>query len=389
MKKDKIKTILTRGVEEVIVEKNLKERLESGKKLRIKFGIDPTSPDIHLGHTVVLRKLKQFQDMGHKIVLIIGEFTAQVGDPSGRDKTRPTLTAKEVKENYKNYLKQASKVIDIKKSEIRKNSEWYGKSLDKVKKGFMNVVNLTESISIQQILKREDFQKRLKEESSISILETLYPILQGYDSVEVKADVELGGTDQKFNLLMGREVQKRFNMKEQDIITVPLIEGTDGKIKMSKSKGNYIGVSDSPRDMFGKVMSIPDNLIDKYFENLTDKNRPTKDPYESKLSLAEEIVSTYHSQGKASKAREEFKQVFSEGNKPENMEDIKIKDNINIINLLIKTGIKSKNEAKRLVEQGAIKVDDKKITDFSKSVDIKNNQVLQVGKKKFYKLLTK
>ncbi|MEX0689973.1 MAG: tyrosine--tRNA ligase, partial [Candidatus Paceibacterota bacterium] len=183
--------------------------------------------------------------------------------------------------------------------------------------------------------------------------------------------------------------QKRFNMKEQDIITVPLIEGTDGKIKMSKSKGNYIGVSDSPRDMFGKVMSIPDNLIDKYFENLTDKNRPTKDPYESKLSLAEEIVSTYHSQGKASKAREEFKQVFSEGNKPENMEDIKIKDNINIINLLIKTGIKSKNEAKRLVEQGAIKVDDKKITDFSKSVDIKNNQVLQVGKKKFYKLLTK
>ncbi|MEX1014526.1 MAG: tyrosine--tRNA ligase [Candidatus Paceibacterota bacterium] len=373
--------ILNRGVDEIIIKKSLEKNLNSGKKLRVKFGIDPTSPDIHLGHTVALRKLKQFQDAGHKIVLIIGDFTAQIGDPSGKNKTRPTLTEKEVRKNMKNYLKQAGKVINIKKTEVRHNSEWLAK-------GTKDLLEIAKSATVNQALRRADFQKRLKKEENISLLETLYPVFQGYDSVAIKADVEIGGTDQKFNLLMGRTVQKHFGIKEQDIITVPLIEGIDGAKKMSKSYGNYIGLDDEPNDMFGKIMSIPDKLIDKYFENLTEKNRKEKDPYKAKINLAENIVSIYNSPKKAEKAKENWKKVFSKGENPEEMETIKLRDKeINIIDLLIKTGIKSKSEAKRLVDQGGISIEDKKIKNSQKNLTIKKESVLKVGKKRFYKII--
>src|SRR3990167_7601790 len=257
-------TLLERGVEEIIDKEHLKERLKKGEKLRVKLGIDPTAKDLHLGHTVVLRKLKQFQDEGHQAVFIIGDFTATIGDPSGRDTLRPNLTSEQIKENMKNYLTEASKVIAIKKAEIRYNSEWYKD------KGVDFLMDLTSKFTVARILERDDFQKRLKDDRDISLLEILYPILQGYDSFEVKADIELGGTDQKFNLLMGRKVQKRFGQAEQDIVTTPLIEGLDGVKKMSKSSGNYIGLSDEAVDMFGKVMSLPDDLMVKYFTLLTD-----------------------------------------------------------------------------------------------------------------------
>lgn len=380
--KKEIKKLLNRGVEEVIVKDHLKEKLESGEKLRIKFGIDPTGSDIHLGHTVVLRKLKEFQDLGHKIILIIGDFTAQIGDPTGRDKTRPTLSEEEVKKNMENYLDQAGKVIDINKAEIKYNSKWLAKSTE-------DLLKITKSATVNQVLRRSDFQKRLENEENISILETLYPVLQGYDSVEVKADVELGGTDQKFNLLMGRDIQKYFDMDQQDILTVPLIEGTDGTKKMSKSYDNYISLNDNPTDMFGKIMSIPDKLIDKYFETLTDKDKESKDPYESKLNLAKEIVSMYHSSKDAEKAKKEFKNVFSEGKKPEDMKKIKVnKKEINIVDLLVNAGVDSKTQAKNLIKQGGVRIDDKKVSDFSKDIKLKKEKTLQIGKKRFYKVVS-
>jgi tyrosyl-tRNA synthetase len=286
----KIETILSRGTEQIIMRDHLENALRSGTSLRVKLGIDPTSPDLHLGHTVVLRKLQQFQELGHTIVLIIGDFTARIGDPSGRSETRKILTEKEIQKNLKNYLAQASKVVNVKKAEVRYNSEWHEK------KGLAALLELARATTIQQILKREDFQKRLETDSEISLLETLYPILQGYDSVAVRADVELGGTDQIFNLLMGRRVQRYFKMKEQDIVTAPLIEGLDGTKKMSKSYGNAIGIAETPKEMFGKVMAIPDSLIEKYFTLLTDVDIPkNSDPYKSKMFLAETIVEMYHS----------------------------------------------------------------------------------------------
>ena len=251
--------LLSRNVEEVMEKDHLRAALFSGKKLRVKFGIDPTSPDLHLGHAVVLRKLREFQDLGHVAVLIIGDFTAQVGDPSGRSETRKMLSADEVKHNEKEYLRHAGKVLDIKKAEIFHNNEWFARA------GLAEVMQLTAAASMQQILRRADFKKRLAANVDVTMLEMLYPLLQGYDSVQVRADVELGGTDQLFNLLMGRQVQKRFGVPEQDILTVPLLEGLDGKKKMSKSYGNYIGLDDEPADMFGKVMSLPDALVSRYF----------------------------------------------------------------------------------------------------------------------------
>lgn len=380
---DKIKKVLEAGVEEIIEKDHLKEKLKSGEELRVKLGIDPTAPDLHLGHTVVLRKLKQFQDLGHKAILIIGDFTAQIGDPSGRDKTRPTLSEKEIKENKKEYLKQAGKVIDVDKAEIRHNSEWLGKGLSKL-------IQITQAVSIQQVLRRSDFRKRIEENKDITMLETMYPVLQGYDSVAVEADVELGGTDQKFNLLMGRRVQRYFDMEEQDTVTVPLIEGTDGTKKMSKSLGNYIGLEEAPSEMFGKIMSVPDKLIDKYFELLTNTKRKNKEPYKAKLNLAQEIVSIYHSEQKAQKAKNEFEKVFKQGENPEDMLEIEIENKkIDIVDLLVKTGIESKSQAKRLIKQGGVSLNDKKIKNFTEEVDLKNGDVLQIGKKRFYEISTK
>ncbi len=382
MHNDIIERILFRGTEEIIEQKHLEEALHSGKKLRVKLGIDPTAPDIHLGHSVVLRKLKQFEDMGHKIVLIIGDFTAQIGDPSGRNETRNPLSEKEIQKNLKGYLEQAGKIINIKKAEVRHNSEWHEKG------GLKHILSITQSATIQQILRRDDFKKRIAEDSEISMLETLYPILQGYDSVAVKADVELGGTDQKFNLLMGRRVQRHFGMDEQDVLTVPLIEGTDGIKKMSKSYGNYIGLSETPENMFGKTMTIPDTLIKKYFTLLTDIDAPDDmDPYRSKTLLAETITGMYYSKKEAEKAKEQWIQVFSKKENPTDAPELKIgKKKISLLDLLIKSGVGSKSEARRLVIQNAIHINEEVKKNPDEIISIQGGEILKAGKKKFFKL---
>lgn len=378
----KIKILLERGTEEIIEKDHLARALASRKKLRVKFGIDPTAPEMHLGHTVPLRKLKQFQDLGHKAVLIIGDFTARIGDPSGRNEERKPLTEKEVKNNMKKYIAEAGKVIDIKKAEIRYNSEWYEK-----KNGLATIIQLSRAATIQQVLRRADFKKRLDEGNDITILEFLYSIFQGYDSVAVRADVELGGTDQKFNLLMGRRVQRHYGLPEQDIVTVQLIEGTDGIRKMSKSYGNYICIAEKPNEMFGKIMTIPDVLIDKYFTLLTNTDCQSRDAYQSKLALAEAIVGMYHSAMTAKKAKEEWMRTFSKKEIPENIPNIQLTtDNVQLIDLLLKTGVKSKSEARRLIEQNAVEIDGAVKKDAAKKINLRGGEVLKIGKKRFYKI---
>lgn len=382
--------MLERGVEEIIDKVHLEERLAKGEKLRVKLGIDPTAKELHLGHTVALRKLRQFQDAGHKAIFIIGDFTATIGDPSGRSQLRPTLTPEQIKENMGNYLAEAGKVINIKKSEIRYNSEWYKKK----SMGFL--MELTSKFTVARVLERDDFQKRLKGDQDVGLLEILYSILQGYDSFEVKADVELGGTDQKFNLLMGRKVQKRFGQTEQDIITVPLIEGLDGVKKMSKSLGNYIGLSEKATDMFGKVMSIPDELIVKYFTLLTDVSQEDieqlkKDhlnpslaetsPKEWKQRLAFELVRMYHGEKEATKARDEWDKVFSKGELPSNIEEV---DGGKLIDVIEVSSSVSSTQAKRLVDQGAVSVNGEIIKEWNREVG--SGDIIQIGPKTFVKV---
>ncbi len=381
-KNDLIRRVLNRGVEEIIEKESLVKRLNSGRKLRVKFGIDPTKPDIHLGHTVPLLKLREFQELGHKAVLIIGDFTAQIGDPSGQSAERKPLTEKEVKSNMKHYLEQAGKVIDIKKAEVRYNSEWHGKSLK-------NFLSITKAVSISQIMKREDFEKRINAGGDVMVLESLYAILQGYDSVMVKADVELGGYDQRLNLLMGRRIQRYFKMPEQDIIIMPLVEGTDGTRKMSKSFNNYIGINEPPQDMFGKIMSIPDSLINKYFTYFTEIDPPRKSPYESKMFLAETLVSMYHGEKAAAKARENFVKTFSKKETPEDVEELRIKNHeVGIMDLLLAAGVPSKSEARRLIEQGAIKINEVVKKDFQEALNLKGREILKIGKHRFFKIKT-
>lgn len=391
----KIEEILTRGVEEIIEKKSLVKKLKSGKPLRIKFGIDPTAPDIHLGHAVPLRKLKQFQELGHKIILIIGDFTARIGDPSGRSETRKPLTKKEVADNLKKYLSQADKIIDIKKTEIHYNGEWFAKD------GVARLLELSRAGSIQQVLRRADFRKRIDEGYDISLLEALYPLFQGYDSVKVGADVEIGGSDQKFNLLMGRRVQRHYKIPEQDIMTVPLLEGIDGVKKMSKSYGNYIAVDETPNDMFEKIMRLPDNLIVKYFLLCADKSEKEIqkiktdmehgkfNPRDAKAKLAKEIISLYHKKPAAQKAEKEFNRIFKEKKMPSEMLSIKITaKTINVLDLLVKTKLaSSKAEAKRLIEQKGVKIDDEIQEDWRKNIPIKSGMIIQVGKRKFAKII--
>lgn len=391
---DIIDKILGRGVEEIIEREHLEMRLRSGDKLRIKLGIDPTAPDLHLGHTVVLRKLRQFQEAGHKAIFIIGDHTAKIGDPSGRNELRPQLTEEQIKKNMRNYLKEAAKVIDIKKAEVKYNSEWYDK------KDIAFLLELASKFTVARVLERDDFQKRIKEDRDIGMPEILYPLLQGYDSVEVKADVELGGTDQKFNLLMGRKVQKRYGFAEQDVMMTPLVEGLDGVRKMSKSLGNYIGLSEKPEDMFGKIMSIPDDLMVKYFLLLTDvseeeiqrlrqdllqpalASRPPKE-WKEKLSL--EIVRMYHGEKEAQKAKENFERVFSKGQLPEEMKEFKVDGIMTIVNVLQGSGmVASASEVKRLIEQKAIEVDGKIVNDWGVNVEI--GSVVKIGSHRFLKI---
>jgi tyrosyl-tRNA synthetase len=394
----KIDQLLDRGVGEVIDREHLKAALLSGKQLRVKLGIDPTAPDLHIGHAVVLRKLKEFQDLGHQAVLIIGSFTAQIGDPTGRSVERKVLTAEQVKKNLKSFLSQAAKVINVKKLETHYNADWFKSD------AVMKVVELARAGSIQQMLHRADFKKRIAEGNDITILEMMYPLYQGYDSVMVKADVEIGGTDQTFNLLVGRRVQRHFKMAEQDILTVPLLEGLDGVEKMSKSKGNYIGLTDTPSDMFGKVMSVKDELIEKYFKlctNLTDEEiaAVAGNPKDRKIRLAHEIVKMYHGSASSPRAGEkaahaaqaEFERVFSKGSMPTEIPELTVEAHaVNIVELIVLAQMAtSKSEARRLIEQGGVRINEVKKTDPTETIPVDTGMVLQVGPRKFVKIKRK
>lgn len=381
----KIKEILGRGVEDVIVKDHLEEALRSGKKLRVKFGIDPTSPDLHLGHAVVLRKLKAFQELGHTIVLIIGDFTATIGDPTGKSKTRPPLTSEEVGRNMRDYLDHAGKIIDIKKAEVRYNSEW----LEKL--GGAKILQLLSLVSVNQILERDDFTKRLREQQSIRVHELLYPVMQGYDSVMVEADCECGGTDQTFNMLMGRTLMERMGQAPQDVLTVPIIEGTDGKEKMSKSLGNYIGITDAPSDMFGKIMSLKDELILKYFWLCTDVSQDELDAYQKrmekganpkdiKMELGKTIVALYHSKDAADAAAEEWEKKFSK--KESVVEACEFASNGGPLKaILVESGLAdSGSVAVRLVEGKSVLVNGETETDWKR--EVKPGDIIQAGKRK-------
>lgn len=390
-----IKKILGRGVEEVIVRAHLENDLHKGTSLRIKLGADPTAPDLHLGHAVVLRKLREFQELGDTVVFIIGDYTALIGDPSGKSKTRPQLDAKTIAQNAKTYFAQVGKILDLKKTEVHYNSEWFRVM------SVADLIRLAAQVSTQRTLERDDFTNRLKEGIEIAQHELLYPLMQAYDSVVIKASVEIGGTDQKFNMLSGRELQKKTGMDPQDVITCPLLIGTDGEKKMSKSLGNYIGLSDAPADMFGKVMSIPDKLIIHYFELATDWGEEEiaalkkelesgENPRDIKARLASEIVGLYHGAKAAKVAEEAFERVFSKKEIPRDVPEVRVKkSSINILDLLV--GIKlvsSKGEARRVVEQGGLKVEGFVISDIQAQVEIKKGGVLiQKGKKTFLRVV--
>lgn len=387
-KEERIKNLLKRNVQEVIELEHLRKLLLSGKKLRVKLGIDPTSPDLHLGHAVILRKLREFQGLGHKVVLIIGDFTGKIGDPSGRSETRKPLTDKEVKGNMKSYLKQAGKIIDIKKAEIVYNSKWF------LKDGIQQMIELATASSIQQVLRRADFKQRIQEDSDITFLELLYPLFQGYDSLKVKADVELGGIDQKFNLLMGRRVQRHFGMKEQDILMVPLLEGLDGVKKMSKSFGNYIGLDEGGGSMFGKIMSLPDPLTAKYFYFCTEVSEDEVlglekrgDPRGFKERLAFEVVKIYHGEKEANLARDKFSNLFSKKLTPENLPTLKSAKEISVADLVLASKlVVSKAQAWRLVEQGGFSLNDVQKKNPREVLSLKGGEVAKIGKKSFFKI---
>src|SRR5574344_549630 len=387
---------IKRGAEEILVEEELIAKLKEGRPLRIKLGMDPTAPDIHLGHTVILNKLRTFQDLRHEVLLLIGDFTALVGDPSGKNTTRPPLSEEAIRENAKTYADQAFKILDPAKTRIEYNSTWL-KEL-----GATGMIKLAAKQTVARMLERDDFKKRYSGGQSIAIHEFLYPLLQGYDSVALKADVELGGTDQKFNLLMGRELQKDAGMPTQCVLMMPLLVGLDGVKKMSKSAGNYIGVHDAPNDMFGKIMSISDELMWNYYELLSSCslkeiesfkqgiNDGTVNPRDVKISLAKEIITRYHSAEAAESAHNDFVTRFSKNAIPENIEELTISLNgevsIGVANLLKNAGlVASTSDAIRMVKQNAVKRDGKTVTDPKYLVEA-GTAVWQVGKRRFAKI---
>ena len=389
--------VIKRGMSELIDEKELIKKLEKGKPLIIKAGFDPTAPDLHLGHTVLINKLKQFQDLGHEVHFIIGDFTGMIGDPTGVSETRKPLTPEEVKKNAKTYTDQVFKILDRKKTKVRFNSEWLGKM------SIMDFTELGSKLTVARMLERSDFKKRFTENQDISILEFYYPLMQGYDSVAIKADVELGGTDQKFNLLMGRTIQKRYNIESQIVITMPLLEGTDGIKKMSKSLGNYIGIKDAPLDMFGKILSISDELMWRYYELLSFKSNDDiaklksdvaegkTNPKEAKVLLAKEIIARFYNDKEAEKAEEDFNQIFSKKEIPDEIEEFKVSlsgGKTALLDIITDSRMTaSKGEARRLIAQGGVKIDQEKITDAAISFDKPCEMVIQVGKRKFRKVV--
>ncbi|NQU75299.1 MAG: tyrosine--tRNA ligase [Planctomycetes bacterium] len=391
---DKQLELLLRGVEAVYSGQELGDRLRSaaaeGRGLRVKLGMDPTAPDIHLGHTVVMRKMRQFQDLGHKAILIIGDYTARIGDPSGQSVTRPVLTAEQIKSNAQTYFNQAGKILDTntEKLEVRYNSEWLAEL------SFADVLRLMSQMTVARMLERDSFQKRYKAGAPIGVHEFLYPLMQGYDSVCIEADVELGGTDQTFNNLVGRQLQVNAGQKPQIVVIMPILVGLDGSEKMSKSKGNYIGVTDEPNDMFGKVMSIPDTLMDNYFTLLTDEPREQIDrltdaaqthPRRGKAELGRRIVSSFYGAQAAEAAADEFDRVFTEHKAPTEMPEVLVAgDAVSIVDLIVAAGFaKSNGEARRLVKQNAVSIDDEKVSQEDAQVTPKDGQVLRVGKRRF------
>jgi tyrosyl-tRNA synthetase len=371
---------LTRGAAQIISEAELAEKLSANRPLRVKLGVDPTSADIHLGHTVVLRKLRDFQELGHQAILIIGDFTALIGDPSGRSVTRPTITRDEVERNAKTYREQAFKILDQKRTEIVFNGSWLGKL------SFEDVIRLNSEVTLQQLLQREDFRARMKSEQPIHAHEIQYPIMQAYDSVMVKADVELGGTDQLFNILLGRDLQKQNGQPQQIVLLTPILEGLDGKQKMSKSLGNYVALNDPPAEMFGKLMSISDELMARYYLLLLSHELPkTKHPLEAKRELAAEIVATYHSRDAANKAQDEWTRRFSEKRLSETELPILPSQSDDLVTIVVRGfaayGItKSRAEASRLIKQGSVQLDGAKLRNPTEQINLSANQILRLDK---------
>ena len=390
--------IISKGAAEIIPENELRSKIEnsvkSGVPLVAKLGCDPSRPDLHIGHSVVLRKLRHFQDLGHKAVLVIGDFTAMIGDPTGRNKTRPQLTLEEAKENAKTYLNQAKAILDMDKLKVCYNSEWLGKM------SFSDVIKLSSSTTVARMLERDDFNKRYNSEVPISLHEFLYPLAQAQDSVELVSDIEIGGTDQKFNLLMGRNLQKDVGQKPQCILTMPILEGTDGIEKMSKSYGNDIGISDSANDMYGKTLSIPDNVMLSWFTLAADadnqfleevklkiKNSDVN-PMELKRDLARRIVSLYYDEKIALDAENHFNQVTVAKGMPDEIEEYNLKEEDFLVNIIADSGLlKSKSEARRMIKQSAVKIDGEAIKDIQYKVSMGDSFVLKVGKRKFLKVV--
>lgn len=390
--------LIRRGVTEIIPEEELEQKLQRSSKenkpLKIKLGCDPTRPDLHLGHSVVLRKLAQFQYLGHEAILIIGDFTGMIGDPSGRNQTRPPLTIEETKENAISYWEQAKKILHKDKTRMVYNSEWLQPM------SFSDVIKLASNYTVARMLERDDFTNRFNEGVAISLHELLYPLAQAQDSVAIESDVELGGTDQKFNLLVGRAIQREIGQEPQVILTMPLLVGTDGIEKMSKSYDNYIGIDEKPFDMYGKTLSIPDELIYTYYELTTDvtneelddiKLKAEEDPRNLKRALARKIVEMYHSKEAAVNAEKEFDKVFIKKDIPDEVPEIRLNEKdkqIEIVDLICKANLAgSRGDAKRLVKQGGVTLDSNKVSDIKQVVDVKDGDILKVGKRKFVKLI--
>jgi len=390
--------LIIRGTDEVIpieeLDKKLAKSLETGIPLQVKFGCDPSRPDLHIGHGVVLRKLRHFQDLGHEAVLLIGDFTAMIGDPTGRNKTRPQITLAETKENAQSYIDQASVILSDENLTIVYNSDWLGKM------DFSEVINLSSKYTVARMLERDDFTKRYQDGVPISVHEFLYPLAQGYDSVHLKSDVELGGTDQKFNLLVGRDLQKEAGQNPQVIITTPILEGTDGVEKMSKSYDNYIGLTDSPSEIYGRTLSIPDSLIGRYFEFATeiptdkltaienDLENGISNPRDLKRELARELVSLYHDNDAALTAEKEFDALFIQKDEPDDMPEYRLAESEKLIGIMVKNGMVASNgEGKRMISQGGVRLDKEKVDDIHSTIEPGKNVVLKVGKRKFLRII--
>ena len=387
--------LIKRGSDEILTEEDLQKKFESGRQLIVKAGFDPTAPDLHFGHTVLLNKLRHFQDLGHKVIFLIGDFTGRIGDPSGTNKTRPILNSEDLVKNAKTYENQVFKILKKELTEVKFNSEW----CDDL--GANGLIQLASKYNVARMLERDDFNKRFTSNKSIAIHEFLYPLVQGYDSVALKADVECGGTDQKFNLLVGRELQRDYDQEPQVVITVPILEGLDGVNKMSKSLDNYIAIDEEPNEMFGKIMSISDELMWRWFDllsfipeddisSLKNEMKNGKNPRDIKFILAEELVDRFHKQGDGEKCREIFLNRFQKGNIPDEIESKTIdidEDSILLVNLLKESGmIASVSEGNRLIQQGGIKINSEKVSDSKFEIDKGTENIYQVGKRKFLKI---